>query len=143
MRRIVGAFAGGAYSPMTEVRPVLLDRLGGRLGLPLEECRHPRQFGEAVGLHLGHYCAAMQFHGGLLDFERVGYLLVHLPFANEGHDFALARGQALLASTQFGQVGPSGGRFPSPDRAGDHFEPLLVAEWLLDEVDGAGLHGLD
>src|ERR1700754_1716470 len=104
MRCIVHAFSERAYSLMAEVHPVLLDRSGNRLGPPLEKRRHPCQIRETVGLHLGHYRAAMELHGGLLDVERVSYLLVHSPLANERHDFALTTRQALVAPAQFVQI---------------------------------------
>src|SRR6202020_2520032 len=144
MQRRLQPFYAGAYSLMAEVHPVLWDRSGCRLGLPLEKRRHPRQLCQAAGLHLDHYRTAVEFDGGRLDVEREGYLLVHVPLADESHDFALPSGQTLVAFLQVGKhVGSRGNRLPGSDRRRHRLQHLLVPEGLLNEVDRARLHRLN
>ena len=101
-----------------------------------------RQFHGRFNAHLLENARAVHFHGAHGDIEFVGDDLVVLASKNALHHFALAWGELVQPRGGNGGVGigrlARGIEFHGAD---DSVHQLIVVEGLLDEIEGALLHG--
>jgi hypothetical protein len=56
--------------------------------------RHPYQISQRAGYHLLHHVPTVNLKRDLSDAKPFGGLLIQKTRGHQGHDFALARGQA-------------------------------------------------
>src|SRR5579859_6222357 len=105
---------------------------------------HAKQVGKRWGLHLFHQPRAVNFHRTLAYAEIVSHDLVGGPARNVLQDLPLAGRQRLEPGANrllFGKLAVrSGVLLQGPPHA---LDKILVMEGLLDEVEGAVLHGFD
>ena len=89
-------------------------------------------------------CDAMHLDGLHAQGELGGDDLVALAADHPFHHVALARGEQAHARLDLlARRAAAAGHLVQGDRGADAVEQRLVAERLLDEVEGAGLHGPD
>src|SRR5437667_368773 len=108
----------------------------------LEHRGHTDELGEAPGLHLGHDLAAVNLDGLLGDSELARDGPVRPPRHDELHHLALPRGEPREALAELLALRLGAAHLAVHlEGVGDAVEQELAAEGLLDEVDGARLHG--
>src|SRR5262249_23132701 len=103
---------------------------------------HPDQIGHRSRAHFLHKVAAMHFHGDLAEPNLSRDLFAHQPARHQSHYFALARGKGREMSSQVrDRILKFTPLLVALDRGRDGIQKILVAKWLGEEIDSAGLHG--
>src|SRR6059058_3204945 len=108
----------------------------------LQQRGDTHELGEAPGLHLGHDLAAVNLDGLLGDSELARDGPVRPPRHDELHHLALPRGEPREALAELLALRLGAAHLAVHlEGVSDAVEQELAAEGLLDEVDGARLHG--
>src|SRR5438094_2243105 len=108
----------------------------------LQQRGDTHELGEAPGLHLGHDLAAVNLDGLLGDSELARDGPVRPPRHDELERLALRRGEPREALAELLALRLGAAHLAVHlEGVGDAVEQVLAAEGLLDEVDGARLHG--
>src|SRR6266446_1135972 len=85
----------------------------------------------------------MDLHCDFAGSEIKGYLLVEHARNNQAHDFALARGQLVVAFSQLGEATLLLASYTVAIQSlADRIQQLLVLERLGQKLHGTGFHGL-
>src|SRR5690606_15130353 len=93
--------------------------------------------------HLAHGVAAMELHCHLADAKVEGNLLVETPACHLAEDLPFSRGEGGKALDDPTSHLSLNALRHIPGNAGtNRVQKGLVANWLGEEVDGTGLHGL-
>src|SRR5262249_22597731 len=113
-------------------------------GVEAEGLGHFHEVSDRARAHLARDVAPVDLHGDLGEAHPGGNLLVHQASGHELHDL-------LLALRQGREIGAHGGvrlillasRAVASKRELHSVEHVLIAEWLGQEFEGAGLHRPD
>ena len=100
--------------------------------------------GKCWSFHLRHDVRAVVFGRSRTDTEASGNHLVHVAIDEQGEDFPLTRRQPCKAS--FGLITLGGllrNRATTRECLIENLKQGFWIKWLLDEMQGAGAHGLD
>src|ERR1017187_1619534 len=100
-------------------------------------------WGQRFSLHLPHHMPAMDLHGDFAGSELKRNLLIEHARNYQSHDFALAWGERFVVLSQLAKFALLLTRCPIAIQSlMNRIQQILVPEWLGQELDRAGFHGL-